>query len=470
MAAVPSDNLDSNAFLGAIPQAVRQAVFSELGLKDRYGTKLTHGLLVDLLLVMAFRPILGGLSALEEVISVRGAPRNWAKGYFPRSSQITEAKDRLGFEAMRAIFRAHVGWVNQEAPTPRWRGFRVGAIDGTTLRTEDTPGNSAAFGRPTGRGPAGFPQLRLLALVDVATHYVQAATYGPYSGKGSGEPSLLRDSLLQQVPADMLVLMDRGFSSYVTMREVMRADRSFLARMKHGGTWISPKKTETLLGGHDWLVEFPVPESLRPRKGAEPLKLRMLKLIVPKSRSKRSKARGARRAKAHRAKRKNAKRKATERKPVSRRTKPPRVIWLLTNLTDPAKYPYEELAPQYLRRWEVEFAFREIKSTMTKRKVEFRSKKPERVLQEAYAQLVAYNAVRLRMAQTAKAKRVKPHRLSFKRSLEAIRHAFLVQQPLRLLLPRIARYRLEEREPRSYPREVKARATRFPTKLSSNAA
>ncbi|MGH2753187.1 MAG: IS4 family transposase [Actinomycetota bacterium] len=463
-----------NPLLGAIPQELRQGVFSRLGLKDRHGTKLTLDLTVDFLAAAALRPNLGSTTVLEELIAIRGAPPNWGKEYLPHSSQITEARDRAGWKAIRELFRDHATWVDASTSRSRWKGLRVGAIDGSTLRAEDSAENESAFGRPAGRnGPGGFPVLRALALVDVQTHHVQAATFGRYNGKGSGETSLLRDSLLGQVPADWLSLLDRGFCCYGTMRDYCQANRKFMGRMKRSGTWIRPRKRETLRAGLDWLVELPVPASFNRHDDARPLQLRMMRWSIPKRRSKRSNLGSLRtkRARAQRAKAKKEQVKASRTKTKKTTTsKRPRQLWLLTNLTDVRKYPYEELAPLYLRRWEVEFVFREIKTTLTSRKVEFRTKKPERVLQEAYALLLTYNAIRLRMAQAAKIARVEPRQLSFKDCLEASRRAYFHGDPVRLLLRRLTRYVLKARPPRSYPRAVKARSTRFPTKASANAA
>ena len=122
----------------------------------------------------------------------------------------------------------------------------------------------------------------------------------------------------------------------------------------------------------------------------------------------------------------------------------PRHLFLLTSLTDDQAYPYAEVAQLYLSRWEIEFAFREIKATLTNRKVEFRSKKPRRVLQEAYALLLAYNAIRMRMAQAARTSGIEPRRLSFKRCLEAVRRAYL-RGDLRRLLCQLARHVLTSR-------------------------
>lgn len=463
-----------NAFLDAIPQELRQRVLAEAGLKDRRGAKLPLDLLLQLVVSMAFRSDLSISSVLEELVEVVGAPLTW-RGAQPQPSSITSARDRLGWQVVRSLFREHAELIEGDSADQTWHGFHVYGLDGTTLRTPDTPKNEAAFGRPSGRnGPGGFPMVRCLALANVLTHQVRAAVFGPYKGAGTGELSLAQNYLLDELPTDGLLLMDRGFCSYKWLRVLQQREIPYVVRMKMGKNTVTPVKQETLCRGKDWLVEFPVPKSLRPRAGAEPLQLRMIKWSVPKRRSKKAKAKTprAKSPKAKRAKAKKARKAAQAKAKTANPAKAsPRHLFLLTTLTDDQAYPYSEIVQLYSMRWEIEFAFREIKTTLTNRKVEFRSKRPRRVLQEAYGLLLAYNAIRLRMAQAAEAKKLVPRRLSFTRSLHAVRRAYLVGSPLSRLLPLLGRYVLEnDREPRSYARAVKCRSTRFPTKRSANAA
>jgi len=301
--------------------------------------------------------------------------------------------------------------------------------------------------------------IRCLGLVDVFDHSVRAATFGPYKGAGSGELSLAKDHLLDQIPEKTLILMDRGFCAYSWLQTLDTRKIPFVVRLKTGKNTVTPITQETLTRRKDWLVDFPVPNSYRPQSGAESIALRRIKWIAPKQRSKR---------KRKRKRKQNGKAKRAEKTARPRRRS--RHVELLTNLTDHEAFPREEIAKLYLSRWQVEFAFREIKSTLTNRKVEFRSKRPERVLQEAYALLLAYNLLRQRMAEATKRTKHVPINLSFTDCLHAIRHAYVTGRPLSRLLPRLASYVLPKRERRWYPRAVKARATRFPTKSVATAA
>ena len=89
--------------------------------------------------------------------------------------------------------------------------WRLVAIDGTTFDLPDTKANVEAFGRPprSGRGEAevGYPQIRMVGLVECGTHVVFAAATGPLR---TGEHALARRSSASLRPG-MLLLADRGF-------------------------------------------------------------------------------------------------------------------------------------------------------------------------------------------------------------------------------------------------------------------
>tara|TARA_R110002096_G_scaffold24626_1_gene77477 strand:- start:45 stop:1421 length:1377 start_codon:yes stop_codon:yes gene_type:complete len=449
----------TNAFLDGIPSSLREEVFAEFRLTERRGGRLPLPLVLQLVVAMALRPDRSIPAVLEELVGVVGEPLTW-RGAFPQPSSITSARDRLGWKPVKRLFEAHSELTDEVFGAPCWKGLRVGAVDGTTMRTPDSAANQV-FGRPGGRnGASGFPAVRLLALVDVDSHQVRAAAVGPSRGVGSGELSVAHKALLDVIPPDTVLLFDRGFCSFAWLRALDDREVPFVVRAKTGKNAMKPVIRETLQRKADWQAEFPIPQRFPDRKNQAPIPLRLLKWTPPKKRSKRTK--GSR--KRPKSTCRKAKREAGGKK------KGKRQVVLLTNLTDPCAYSYEEIVGLYLKRWEVEFAFREIKTTLTNRKVEFRSKLPERVLQEAYALLLAYNLVRARITQASSLGGLSPTRLSFKDCLLATRGAYVTGRALQVLLKQLQRYLLPKREPRNYPRAVKCRATRYPTKPNANAA
>ena len=158
----------------------------------------------------------------------------------------------------------------------------------------------------------------------------------------------------------------------------------------------------------------------------------------------------------------------------------PRLL-LATNLLDPVKYPAEEIARLYYARWEAELAYREIKVYQAAEKaLTFRSHTPDRIKQEFYGLLVAYNAVRSLMAEAAQEISLDPRRLSFTACLDRInatipqfafappeRHAEILSR-LRIDL---AQQRLpKKRTGRRCPRAVKRPVGKWPRKPAGAAA
>ena len=75
-------------------------------------------------------------------------------------------------------------------------------------------------------------------------------------------------------------------------------------------------------------------------------------------------------------------------------------ILIATSLTDPAKYPKEMILKWYLRRWEIEVSFRDMKTTL---RYEFiRGQSPRMVKLEIEILLLAYNLMRYVMARARK--------------------------------------------------------------------
>src|SRR5438105_6896602 len=94
--------------------------------------------------------------------------------------------------------------VERAAPkTWLWHGRHALLLDGSTSKLPDTDLNQAAFPQPKTQKPGlGFPLLRWVALVALATATVQGFAYGPYLGKETGETALFRQLLTQLCAGD----------------------------------------------------------------------------------------------------------------------------------------------------------------------------------------------------------------------------------------------------------------------------
>lgn len=346
------------------------------------------------------------------------------------SSAIIQARDRLGKEPLAALFTLIADhWVDRSADEHRWRGLRVYGVDGTTLRIPDTQENEEAFGRPkTGRGRSGYPQLRLVALMVLRSHELASVAFGRYADS----EVTLAESLWSKVPEKSLILVDRGFISYLVFHRIQSGgtERHWLTRAKKNLKWSKVKR----LGPNDHLVEIPINKSLR-RKHPE------MPQTIP-ARAIRYQRRGF------------------------------RSQLLLTSLLDHTAYPAAEIVELYHERWELELGYDELKTHTLERQEALRTRTPERVRQEIWGLAIAYNLVRLEMERAAEKLRLPPTRISFRHSLMLIRTFLLVTAwasnpanlPRRLedLHAEVALLVLPERRRlRSYPRAVKIKMSNY---------
>ena len=89
---------------------------------------------------------------------------------------------------------------------------------------------------------------------------------------------------------------------------------------------------------------------------------------------------------------------------------------LLTTLLDHRRISKQELFDLYCRRWHVELDLRNIKITLGVDVLSCRT--PQMVEKELWVHLLAYNLIRLLMAQAAATSDVEPRQLSFKHTVQ----------------------------------------------------
>jgi hypothetical protein len=371
------------------------------------------------------------------------SPRRGERGRVSNAA-IVQARDQLGAAPLAALFtQTATVWTSAAAATERWRGLAVYGLDGTTLRVPDTAENVTTFGRPAspdGAG-AGYPQLRLVALLSLRHHLLAAAAVGP---SHTGELALAR-GVWDALPDHAVVILDRGFCSYALFHALSdpTRDRHWLVRARDGRTAVR-RRTVERRGPGDVLVELQ-PTSITCAKHPDlPPTLRVRAVRVQR--------RGF------------------------------RPSWLFTSLLNPASAPAAELAALYHARWELELAFDELKTHTLDRAEALRSKAPARVEQEVWGLLLAYNLVRLVMSRAAPRAGVPPVRLSYRHALLALRtfwHTAWLTPPgvlprrIEALLDDLALFILPARRTRRYPRAVKLKISRYlrkrPAPLGSRA-
>jgi hypothetical protein len=139
---------------------------------------------------------------------------------------------------------------------------------------------------------------------------------------------------------------------------------------------------------------------------------------------------------------------------------------------DAKAYPAREIVHQYEERWRIETSYREIKQDMLGSELTLRSATPQTVYQEIWGALLAYNLVRLEMAEVADEAQVSPTQLSFTTALHHLRHEggwMAIEAPGKIpahllrLRNRLGDLLLQQKRGRLCPRAVKSRSQKYPT-------
>jgi hypothetical protein len=257
-----------------------------------------------------------------------------------------------------------------------YRGWRLTAIDGTTVDLPDTKANVDAFGRPprSGRGEqnVGYPQIRMVGLVECGTHVVFGAAVGPLR---IGEHTLAREVFGSLGPGTLL-LADRGFFGVDLWRAAAATGTDLLWRVRKD---IVLAVVEQLPDG-SYISEIFDQRDLHHRRSG--LRVRVLEYTI------------AGHEDAYR---------------------------LITTILDPANAPAGELAALYAQRWEFESTLDEIKTHLGGPHLVLRSQHPDGAEQELYGFLLVHHAIRNLMHQAAREGDHDPDRISFTRSLRVVR-------------------------------------------------
>jgi putative transposase len=318
-----------------------------------------------------------------------------------------------------------------------WHGKHVQLVDGTTLTLPDTEDNQKAYPQPASQKPGlGFPIIRMVVSLSLATAALQGMAFGPYHGKETGETALLRQ-LLVGVPAGDVLVADRYYCSYwlvalalaggidVVFRLHHLRDYDFrrgqrLGRDDHVVRWYKPQRPEWM----DQASYAALPECLTVRE------IRF-QVTTPGFRV--------------------------------------REVVIATTLTDAALYTQEDLADLYHQRWHVELDIRAIKISL---KIDhLRCQTPFMVAKEIWAHFLGYNLVRKVSAQTALARGIHPRSVSFTGTKDAVAAAWGQltvaetaaerQRQGHALLQVLGSKQVGNRPDRCEPRQVKRRPKQY---------
>ena len=270
-------------------------------------------------------------------------------------------------------------------------------VDGTSVTTPDTYDNQQAWPQPGSQKPGcGFPIINIVGIFCLGSGALLRAAHGKWKTSEAYLFALLRRSLRR----GDIVVADRGFWSFANLAFLPMRGADMVVRGRYADRidWRKGKR----LGKDDRLITMKRPAD----KDASRVMSARLWCHLPQN--------------------------ITVRQMRARSARPgfrTRELLLLTTLLDPVPFdrlraewlwPVETLVALYERRWRVELYFDDIKTTMHASAM--RCLTPAMVRRELLLHAIAYNLVRRIMLQSAWQEGAPLAQISFKGTLDTVRH------------------------------------------------
>jgi Transposase DDE domain len=354
------------------------------------------------------------------------------------TSAYCQARLRLPLQTIKAINTHLTERLQINTPTEAlWHGRRIKLVDGTGISMPDTAANQALYPQTKSQKPGcGFPLMNLVGIFCLSSGALLEVAYGE---RRTHETKLFA-SLWHTVEKGDVMVTDRGFCSFGAFAGLLTRGADALMRLteRRCRQAIGPQLPKN--GNCDLLITWKRPSQPPPSMSPQQFE------SLPESLTVR-----------------------VVRMDISRRGFRTQSITLVTTLNDPA-ITAQELAALYLRRWEIELHFREIKVLLNMDVL--RCKTPEMIERELLMHVVAYNLIRSLMQTSAAAHGADLSRLSFKGCLDTVRHFAnaahaaegkprTIKALLEEMLAAVAKDPNPDRPGRSEPRAVKRRRKNY---------
>ena len=339
------------------------------------------------------------------------------------------------FDELMKLFLKPVA-TKEEHPEAFYQGLRLTAMDASEFSLTNTEDIKKKVAKADSRrGKAAFAKLRCSVLLELFSHNPLAARLGK---EGQSE-WVLSLSLLEQLPQKVLVLVDRLYGCAAFVWELMKAlearEGHFLVRVRSSIKVLAVKKK---LKDGSRIVEVAV----RKKGSRQIIGTIVVREIVVKAQRK-----GLR----------------------------PVTVRLWTSLLDPKTSPAEELARLYMKRWEHELYFRELKHQMMTGDL-LQSQMLETACQEVAAMIIGTAMVAGERAQLEPGQELKT-RISFIKTWEYLETLWVMllvgsdivsQKQKEALVERfrwiVSQMRTPKKRNRSCPRAVMQPVRKWPRK------
>ncbi|MDP2721501.1 MAG: IS4 family transposase [Bacteroidales bacterium] len=346
-----------------------------------------------------------------------------------KTAAYCNARNRLPEDKVKGLFIA-TGEALWKAAREQWLfcDRHVKVVDATDFTLPDTCENQAEYPQPSGqKAGCGFPKMNVSVLMDLESGaFIDAETV---AGTGYEHPLFRR--LWRSLIGGDIVLGDGLYGSFAEIAELLKMGVDGLFR---DGTKKFKDEDLTPLDDGEWLYVWHRPSLpgkwVSIEKLPETITVRVIRF--------------------------EAGLKGFRKKQVT----------MYTTLMDTEKYPREKLINLYYRRWEIELAFKNIKTTMGLKTL--RCKSPSACRKELWIGLLVYNFIRTIMLDASIRHKISVLRLSFAGTIQKLVetcHAFaFIQNPefaCEMLIRSIVDDVVPLRPGRFEPRKVKRRNNKY---------
>jgi len=332
-----------------------------------------------------------------------------------------KARQRLPVEMIASLVKQTGNLACKQIPSQwQWHGRPIKLVDGTTVTMPDTLENQNAYPQQKAQQPGlGFPIARIVGVICLSSGVILDAAIGKYKGKGASEHALFRQLLDSFAPGD-IILADRYYSSYFLI--ALLKEKGVDIIFQQHATRKTDFRTGEKIGARDHVASWKKPKAKPDWMSQQQYDHYPDNLAVRELKS-------------------------------GNKT-------LITTLLSDGEASKKDISEFYKQRWHVELDLRNIKTTLG---MEILScKTPEMNEKEMWVHFLAYNLIRLIMAEAALYSQIIPRQLSFKHTLQiwlswSIQFS-LSTKNIQTLLKMIAQIRVGNRGGRIEPRAVKRRS------------
>lgn len=344
----------------------------------------------------------------------------------------TKARAKVDYGAFVELGQCVVSAFQRTFAPITWQGFRLMAIDSSTIRLPRIQEIASHFGVWMPRQGKPCPMARASLLFDTLNKLSIGAVIGP---KGMNEREQARELFDLLMPHDLL-LLDRGYPCFWLFKIILSKGAHFCARMPKN---LLTVKALCACGSRETIIDWPLPptsaqECSQRGIDSQSLKLRLIRIDT------------------------------TGGEP----------FFLATSLLDCASYPYELFVNLYQHRWPVEEDYKVIKCRLEMEN--FTGKTVLSVYQDFYAKIFFKNLAAVlsfpvnQVLINAGIKRKHRHQVNFAHTLALSKRLVVVlllrsTQNILKILQKFLQQLLKTTEPvrpgRTYPRNVRTQERRY---------